>query len=339
MAALAFLMAPAASHAQTGGLTGKATLQDGSLCVGCPILIERQDIRGNYNTKTDKHGKYTYIGLPLGTYKITLQSPSGQTLFFFGNKRVGMGDPTEVDFDLPKEVKKQVVNPEYQKKVEEQAKEQKQFAGLKGLFDQGNALFAENKYDEAADKFKQAEPLAKGKNLLAIDERLAEAYSKAKKYDQAIETYNKVLALNPDNAGVHNNLGNVYADMGKTDQAKAEFEKAAQMDPGGAARYSFNLGAVLYNSGKVDDAASAFKKATELDPKYADAYFWLGQALLGKASTGAGGKVVAVPGTAEAFQTYLKLDPNGPNAATAQALLQTIEGGVETQYVKKKKGR
>ncbi len=338
VAALAFMLFPAVSFAQTGGLTGTVTLQDGTKCVGCKIVIERQDIHGEYHTKTGKHGKYIYIGLPLGVYKITLQSPAGQMLFYYGNKRVDMGDPTVVDFDLPKEAKRQEASPEFQKRQAEQEKEQKRFAGLKQLYTEGNALLAQKQYDQAAAKFTEAEPLAKGKNLVAILERLAEAYSQGNKYDQAIATYKKVLDLNPDEAGIHNNLGSVYAHQGKIDLAKAEFQKAAEIDPTHAARYYFNLGVVLYNSGQMDPASESFKKATEQDSNYADAYFWLGQSLLGKASTGPNGQVIAVAGTKEAYETYLKLQPNGPNAALAKSVLATLQGGVETKYVKKKKG-
>ena len=50
------------------------------------------------------------------------------------------------------------------------------------------------------------------------------------------------------------------------------------------------------------------------------------------------GKVVAAPGTVEALQNYLKLDPSGKYATTAQAMLQTLQGQVETEVkVKKKK--
>lgn len=338
---LAALASAVPSYGQTAGITGKVTLQDGSLCVGCPVVIERQEVKGTFKTKTDKHGKYIYIGLPIGTYKVTLQDPNGRLLFFFGNKRLGLGDPTEVDFDLPKEMaaakKEQEANPEMQKKLEEQSKEQKEYTGLKGLFDQGSALFGEKKYAEAAEKFEQALTLAKGKNRLAVLERLADAYAKAKDREKAIATYQQAIEGDPQNASLHNNFGNVYADGGQVDKAKEEFQKAAEIDPAGAAQYYFNLGAILYNVGKMDDSVAAFRKATEIDPKNANAFFWLGQALLGKATTGAEGQVQAAPGTKEAFETYLKLEPNGPNAPTAQALLQTIEGGVETQYSKKKK--
>lgn len=341
LAAMLAVCAAVPARGQTAGITGKVTLQDGTACAGCQLVIERQEIKGVYKCKTNKKGGYTYIGLPIGTYKITLQSPTGQTLFFFNNKRLGLGDPTEVDFDLPKEMasvkKEQEANPEYQQKIQAQEKEQKQVAGLKSLYDQGNALYDQKKYPEAVEKFEQSLPLAQGKNRLAVLQRLADSYAKAKERDKAIATYQQAIEADPTAAGLHNNLGNVYADSGDTEKAKAEFQKAAELDPPGAAQYYFNLGAIMYNTGKMDDSVAAFKKATELDPKMANAYFWLGQALLGKATTGEGGKVVAAPGTKEAFEAYLKLDPNGPNVATAQALLQTLGGSVETQFSKKKK--
>jgi len=326
------------AHGQTGGLTGKANLQDGSLCTGCPIIIERQEIKGTYKTKTDKKGKYTYIGLPIGTYKITLQDPSGRTLFYFGGRHIGLGEPIEVDFDLPKEIKmQQTANPEVQQKIELQAKEQKELQGLKGLFDAGIELLNEKKYTEAAAKFEQAVPLAKGKNALAVEERLAEAYTKDKQYDKAAEIYKKLIELDPSNAGLHNNLGTVYADMNKIPDAKAEFQKSAEVDPAHASQAYFNLGAIMYNQGNMDESAAAFKKATEIDEKYAAAYFWLGQALISKATTSKEGKVIPAPGTIEALQTYLKLDPNGSLAKTAKDLLQTVQGEVPTEYSKKKK--
>ena len=93
----------------------------------------------------------------------------------------------------------------------------------------------------------------------------------------------------------------------------------------------------MYNSGKMDEASEAFKKATDLDASYADAYFWQSLALMGKA-TMQGDKMVVPPGTVEALQSYLKLQPNGANAPTAQQMLQTIQGQVQTEMkVDKKK--
>ena len=75
---LVVLTASLPLYGQTGGLTGKCTDEKGNPLVGYTMLIERQEMKGTYKAKTDKKGNYTYIGLPTGPYKITLQNPSGQ---------------------------------------------------------------------------------------------------------------------------------------------------------------------------------------------------------------------------------------------------------------------
>jgi tetratricopeptide (TPR) repeat protein len=327
--------------AQTGGIQGACKSEKGEPLVGNPILIERQEVKGVYKTKTDKHGKYIYIGLPLGNYKVTIQDPNGRPLFNIA-KHVGMGDPTDVDFDLQKErAQQQQANPEIQKKLEEQQKEQKQSTSLKQIFDQGTELYNEKKFAEAAAMYEQAVPLAKGNNVPIVMGRLGDSYAKAKQYDKAVQTYQFGIQANPQDFNLHNNLGNVYADMGKIPEAQAEFQKAAEADPRNASRAYFNLGVVMYNKGRMDEAATALKKATEVDANYADAYFYEGQALFGKASVGPDGKIAPAPGTAEAFQQYLKLEPTGAHVAEAQAVLQTLESTVQMEVKvekKKKKG-
>ena len=327
---------------QTGGLTGDVKDEKGNPMIGSMIVIERQEIRGTYKVKTDKHGHYVYVGLPLGTYKITLQDLNGRALTWHGNVHVGMGDPTVHDFDMAKErseaAKQQQANPEMKKQLEQQKQESEKMAGLKQAFDQAQALFADKKYAEAAAAYEQAVPLAKEKNLVVILGHLGEAYDKAHQFDKAAETYQKAIALDPSDADLHNSLGSVLAQSNKIPEAQAEFQKSAQLNPAGSSRAYFNLGAVLYNTGKMDDAAAAFKKAVEIDPNYADAYALEGRALMGKLTLGPDGKtVIAPPGTVEALQTYLKLAPNGPYAAEVQGDLQVIQTSVQTEYKSEKK--
>ena len=326
-------------YAQTGGLTGTAKDEKGNILVRYPIVIERQEIKGVYKTKTDKHGKYIYIGLPIGNYKVTLQDPSGKTLFYISH-HVGMGDPTEIDFDLAKErAREEQANPEAVKKMQEQQADQKQYTGLKQLYDGGTALMAQGKFADAASMYEKAIPLAKGNNLTVLYSQTAQAYEKAHQYDKAIDYFQKAITADPTNANLLNSLGNTYAEMGKLPEAEQEFQKSAQLDPAHAAMAYYNLGAVLTNSGKMDEAAAAFKKATDIDPQYADAYFLEAQALMGKATMDANGKVVPAPGTIEALENYLKVDPNGKYAAAAQQMIQNLTGEIQTSFEKKKKKR
>jgi tetratricopeptide (TPR) repeat protein len=333
--------------AQTGGLTGKCTAEDGTPLAGYTILVERQEVRWSSKVKTNKKGEYTYIGLVTGNYKVTLQDPNGKTIFTV-TTHVGMGEPTVADFDMAKERKVAETNPEYQRLKAEEDKATKQFTGLKQLFDQGQLLASQKRYIEAASMFEQALPLAKDKNLPVILARLADVYGKAagtestpdaRKQDQekALDYYQKALQLTPDDAALHNNLGSLYADMGKVTEAQAEFQKAAELKPTEASTYYYNLGVIFVNKGKMDEAAGELKKSTDLDPNNANAWYWYGMALMGKAEFKPDGSMVPVPGTLEAFQTYLKLEPKGPWAAAAQASLDQLQGKVQIEYKAPKK--
>ena len=346
-AVLVVLLSVAPAFAQTGGVTGMAKGDKGEVLAGYPIVLERQEVKGIYKTKTNKKGEFIYIGLPIGMYKVSIQDPSGHELFFVTQK-IGMGDATEVSFDLAKErahaqeerAKQIEANPELKRQQEQAEKETKQFTGLKQTYDQGILLLQEKRYPEAAQMFEQALPLAKDKNLPLVLGKLGESYQKAKMYDKAIDSYQKAIQAKPEEGIFHNNLGNVYAEMGKTAEAAAEFKKAAEMDPSQASRYYFNYGAVMYNVGKMDDAAGAFQKATEIDPNFADAFFMWGRALMGKMDLDPKtGKVITAPGTIEALETYLKLDPQGKFANDAQSMLQTVQGGVQTEYKKAKEAK
>ncbi|MGC1476925.1 MAG: tetratricopeptide repeat protein, partial [Terriglobales bacterium] len=134
----------------------------------------------------------------------------------------------------------------------------------------------------------------------------------------------------------YNNLADAYAKANKVDDAVASYNKAVALDPAGAGGYLFNVGAVLTNAGRVDDAIVAFDKVIAADPTKADAYYWKGVNMIGKATLGKDNKMIAPTGTAEAFQKYLELQPNGKLAQPAKDMLASIGATVETGFGKKK---
>ena len=81
----------------------------------------------------------------------------------------------------------------------------------------------------------------------------------------------------------------------------------------------------------MDDAIAAFDKVIAADPTKAAAYYWKGVNLIGKATL-EGDKMVAPPGTAEAFQKYLELEPDGKLAQPAKDMLASIGATVETGF-------
>jgi tetratricopeptide (TPR) repeat protein len=149
---------------------------------------------------------------------------------------------------------------------------------------------------------------------------------------KALESFQKAIELKPDDAAYHNNYALALAKAKKYDEAQAELNKAAQLDPTSAAKYYYNLGAVMVNTGQSDAASVAFKKAVDTDPNYADAQFQYATALSAKMTTGPDGKIIAPPGMKEALEKYLELQPTGQFADAAKGMLQVIGATIQTDY-------
>jgi tetratricopeptide (TPR) repeat protein len=154
---------------------------------------------------------------------------------------------------------------------------------------------------------------------------------KNQSYDKAAAAYKKSLELKPDDAGTYNQLGNLYGMEKKMPEAEEALTKAAQLDPSMAAKANFNIGAMLVNNGKAAEAAPYFKKAVEADPNYAEADYQLGSTLMMQGTVDPKtGQQTYPPDTAPALQKYLELQPNGPHAQEAQAMLQALGEKVQT---------
>lgn len=173
-------------------------------------------------------------------------------------------------------------------------------------------------------------------NRSVIQGRLGEAYETTGKYDQAVDSYQKAVALKPD-PGYYNNLGNDLAHMGKTDEATAAYQQAIQLDPVNTAMYWRNLAVGLYNSGRIKESVDPLRKATDADPTSAQAWYLLGAALVNTMDFKQDGdKLIPVmqPGTVEAYQKAIQLDPNGPYGAQAKQGLDALQAmglGIDTK--------
>ena len=101
------------------------------------------------------------------------------------------------------------------------------------------------------------------------------AYTSLGEWDNAITDFNKVLSLDPKNAGVYTDRGFVYGIVGQPQDAIADFSKALEYDPKNAKAFQ-NRGVAYGNTGQPDKAIADLLKTIEIDPKYLKAYVNLG---------------------------------------------------------------
>ncbi|HMD85157.1 MAG TPA: tetratricopeptide repeat protein [Terriglobia bacterium] len=99
--------------------------------------------------------------------------------------------------------------------------------------------------------------------------------------DAAIVGWKELIATNPDDARMHNNLGTALTRAGRPAEAIPEFEKALELDPE-FLRVYFNLGRALLVGGRSDRAIVAFEKGLQFDSESADLHYHLGLALASK---------------------------------------------------------
>ncbi len=362
---ICFTLFAGASWAQISAIEGDVKGADGQPVKGAVILIERQDMKGTYKgAKTDKKGHYIYNGLPFpGTYNVSV-SVDDKKMDETKGIRTQIGDPVTVSFDLKKAEAQTATTaapaggapaPEQERgmsKAEKEAldKQNKENAAimaknkaLNDTFVAGKDALAAKNYDAAVDAFQKGVEMDPAQNVIWAN--LAEAYAaqataktgpdKQAALEKAGEAYTKAIALKPETAGYHNNYGLTLARMRKFDEAQAELNKAAMLDPANAGHYFYNLGAVYVNDGQSAAAEAAFKKAMEANPEFADAQYQYASALSAKLTTDKEGKVVAPPGMKEALEKYLQLDPMGQYADAAKGLMMAIGATIDTDYSKK----
>lgn len=363
-AGCSLLMAAGALAQFTGAITGTVTGEDGQPYRNAIILIERTDMRGNYKTKSNKKGVYFHAGLPTqGTYDVKCEIDGKLVDQIKGVRVRGMEEPTQVNFDMAEMKRKREAMQQaaaagqiseeqlrgltkeeqeaIKKQMEERSKTLRKNKELNDAFNAGMAAKQAQQWDVAIQNFEKAVELDPEQHVIWA--QLADTYArvsdvktgaeKEAAVEKAISSYQKVVELKPDDAAYHNNFALVLAKVGRFEDAEAELERAAALNPPGAGQYYYNLGAVLLNSGNTEQSGVAFKRAIEADPNYALAHFQYGMFLLSQAKIGEDGSIIPVEGTRAALEKYLELDPNGPQAESAKGAIQSLSASVETQYV------
>jgi tetratricopeptide (TPR) repeat protein len=321
------LMLALPAAAQNRVFKGKVVDDKGQPIVGATVLIQgRESAARKYNTKTDKKGTWIYMGLPDGYYDVGVHA-QGFAPNYKPSVRATIQSETEVnltlvpgsDTKLPFEM-----TPEEQKQAKEQnekIEQRKKASGeVQALFEAGNKLADAGSNAEAIESYKKA--LALDPEQTGVYASIAECYRKMSQYQESLEYYQKAIAIKPD-AALYTNMGVVLDKLGKSAEAQEAFKKASTVNPGGSAQSHYNLGATMINSGHTAEAVEAFKQAIAADPNFAEAYYQLGMCLSGKPET--------MEEAIKNLQQYIKIGQKPEQVDVAKAIIAALE-----QSLKKK---
>jgi len=146
-------------------------------------------------------------------------------------------------------------------------------------------------------------------------ERASEWDGDPAQWEDAIEAYRRVVAIDPTYAAAWNNLGLLLHRMGRYDDAERAYA-AALAEDSRCCEAAYNLGSLHEDRGDVEAAIGDYRQALGISPDYADAHFNLAGAL---ARSGRSEEA------ARHWQRYLELDSGSPWARIARAHLEVVE--------------
>ena len=88
---------------------------------------------------------------------------------------------------------------------------------------------------------------------------LTDCHTRDERFAEALAAYDRILALEPNAAEIHNNRGLVLERLGRHADALASYDRALSLNPAFANTY-VNRGNALHHLSRHDDALAAYER-------------------------------------------------------------------------------
>jgi TolB-like protein/Tfp pilus assembly protein PilF len=146
-----------------------------------------------------------------------------------------------------------------------------------------DSYILQNEYSNLPIDETVAKAQAATDKALALDDRLAEAYTSLggiehnrNDHEAAEAAYKRSLELNPNYVTAYHWYSILLGgELGRRDEALELIEKAAELDPRSPIILQ-NLGSRYASVGRFDESLVWFRKSIEIDPDFANGYSWIG---------------------------------------------------------------
>jgi tetratricopeptide (TPR) repeat protein len=144
----------------------------------------------------------------------------------------------------------------------------------------------------------------------------------------AIYNFEAVIRLDPNRVGAYINLGAVYNQMGRPDDALQVLRQAIKLDSAKAAAY-YNLGLAYRQKNQIEQAIQAYREALHRDNRMLDAHYNLANLLqdLGR-----------LPQALEHYKAALQINPQFEPAQVGLHQVEMTQQGSSTKLAPVFKG-
>ena len=133
----------------------------------------------------------------------------------------------------------------------------------------GRSLHELKRFEEALESYEKA--LLMCPDYAEAFNNRGRALQELRCFEKALESYEKALVIRPDYAEAFNNRGNALQSLNRFQEALESYDKALALRSNYAEAFN-NRGNALTNQGKLDQAIVAYRRAIDIRPSFAEAY-------------------------------------------------------------------
>jgi len=291
-----------------GRINGIVIDDKGQPLEGVLIVVESIKYKTKLQGYSDKKGNFAVAGMGTGYWRVTATKKGYSSSYVQMNVRQLRKSPP-ITFTLKKMVG---------------------FAALMAdedsfqLFDKGNLLAQEGKYDEALEVFEKF--LTKYPEIYQVHLNIGICYLKNGELDRAEAEFNLVLDKAMETLGDYkkdatatlrafSGLGEIYIQKEDFETAQKYFAYALEISPEDEVA-AYNVGEVFFSHQKVGEAIKYFELAIQIKKDWSKPYLKIGYACLNKGD---------FDRSLEYFNKFIKMDPENPEVPKVKNIIATIE--------------
>ncbi len=291
-----------------GRVNGVVVDEQGNPVQGAAILVESLKYETKLHGQSDGKGRFAVAGMGTGNWRITASKEGYVSSFIDMNVRQLRRNPP-ITFTL---------------------KKLKGYAALKTdkaayeLFDKGNLLIQQEKYDEALGVFEDFRE--KHPEIYQVHLNIGTCFLKMGELDKAEAEFKLVLDKAKEKLGDYTQdpqsslraftgLGELYTQKGDFDKARDYFTQALDISKEDEVA-AYNVGEVFFSHQQVDEAIKYYEMAVEINKDWSKPYLRLGYAYLNKAD---------FDKSLEYFNKFVEMDPENPEVPNVKNVIATIE--------------
>ena len=294
-----------------GRLRGQVQDEIGNPIEGAKIVAQHLQYKTTFTSESNKKGSWAVMGLGTGYFRITASKEGYGTV----SHEMKVSQFSKQNSPLSIILRKIQVAEMNRPGIEDE--------GSVVLFEEGNELFDQKKYAEAAAKFEEF--VGKNPSVYLVNINIGNCYKEMGEYDKAIEIYTKVLekvkeekeSIESDKSAARAlvGMGETYFKRGNLEKANEYFRQAVNIFPEDEA-LAFTVGEIFFKQGETDKAIEYFLLAVQIKESWAPAHRQLGYAYLNK-----GKYRLAV----DSLKKFVELAPDDPQAENIKNLIPKLE--------------